>query len=121
MEFYKKASNKQILIINIEMLLLIILYGLIASFLFILTSWWVAKSGEVKNNTRRILVMITGIMFLGGMVLVIPFIPQPRLDNNYLQYYVGIPLAILGMLFRVYPMIHLKQHVPEQIWELPLN
>ncbi|MGC9516659.1 MAG: methyltransferase family protein [Methanomicrobiales archaeon] len=91
------------------MLTLIILYGLLASLLFILTSWRIAKSGKVQNTTLRVLVMITGIIFLGGMVLVIPFIPQPRLDNLYLQLCLGIPLAIVGMILRIYPMIYLKR------------
>ncbi len=91
------------------MLRWIILYALLAAVLFIFTSWMVTKSEGIESKVFRLTLMLTGILFLGVMVLVIPFIPQPRLENFYLQYLIGIPLAIIGMALRVYPMLYFKR------------
>lgn len=91
------------------MLSWIILYALLAAVLFIFTTWMVTKSEGIESKVFRITVILTGILFLGVMVLVIPFIPQARLENFYLQYLIGIPLAIIGIALRVYPMLYFKR------------
>jgi protein-S-isoprenylcysteine O-methyltransferase Ste14 len=43
------------------------------------------------------------------MVVVLPFIDQPRIDDLHLRLIIGIPLATLGMIFRIYPLIYFKK------------
>ena len=87
----------------------IILCGILFPVLFILSSWISAKSGKLENRFVRISIMLIGIVFLGGMVVALPFVPQPRLANVHLRFAVGISLAILGMAFRMYPLIYFRK------------
>ncbi|HAW49553.1 TPA: hypothetical protein DCX16_01180 [bacterium] len=91
------------------MLAWIILFGVLFPVLFIFISWIVTKSGKLENKTFRIPLILTGIIFLGGMVVVLPFVPQPRLVNLYLRFAVGIPLAVFGIAFRIYPLIYFRR------------
>ncbi len=91
------------------MLFWIILYGILATIFFVFTSWAVTKSGRQNDKKFRLLIILTGIIFLGGMVFVIPFIDQPRLANIYIRYSLGISLSIIGMVIRVYPFLYFKK------------
>lgn len=91
------------------MLSWIILFGVLFPAIFIFSSWIITKSGKLENKTLRILLILIGGVFLGGMVVVFPFIPQPRLTNIYLRFAIGIPLATLGMAFRIYPLIYFRR------------
>lgn len=83
----------------------IILFGLLAPVVFILTSWIMAKSGKFENKFVRTSAPLM-CLFLMIMFLVVPFVPQPRLANTYLRFAVGIPLAVFGMAFRMSPPIY---------------
>lgn len=86
-----------------------ILIGIIlASLFFILPSWIISKLGMLENKRWRILVEIIGVLVLGVVVLLIPFLPQPQLENFYLQYLLGIPLIIGGFILRFHAMYYFK-------------
>jgi protein-S-isoprenylcysteine O-methyltransferase Ste14 len=87
----------------------IIWCGILFPVLFILSSWISAKSGKLRNKVVRKSIILIGIVFLVGMVFAHPFVPQPRLADIYLRFAVGIPLAILGIAFRMYPLIYFKK------------
>ena len=72
-------------------------------------SWIITRSGKNEKKGFRILLIITGIIFLGGMVFVIPFVEQPRINDLYLRVIIGIPMAIVGMIGRIYPLIYFKR------------
>lgn len=91
------------------MLFWLTLYGILAPILFVSTSLLITKTGRQNDKKFRILIIVSGIIFLGGMVVIIPFIDQPRLANLYLRYYLGIPLSIIGMIFRIYPLLYFKK------------
>ncbi len=91
------------------MLKWVMLYGFLAPIIFILTSWQIIKSEKQERILFRLIIIITGIFFLGGMVLVLPFIPQPRIENIFLQYLLGIPLAVAGIILRIYPLLYFKK------------
>jgi len=83
--------------------------GILFPVLFILSSWISAKSRKLENKFVRVSIILIGMGFLVGMVFVLPFVPQPRLANICLRFAVGMPLAILGMAFRMYPLIYFKR------------
>jgi len=47
------------------MLKWVILYGFLASLVFILTSWQVIKSGKQERKFFRLMIILTGIFFFG--------------------------------------------------------
>jgi len=87
----------------------IMLGGILFPVLFILSSWISAKSGRFGNKFVRTSIILTGIVFLAGMIFGLPFVHQPRLSNIHLRFFVGVPLTILGMGFRMHPLIYFKK------------
>lgn len=87
----------------------IILCGILFPVVFILSSWIIARSGELVNRLVRISIILTGIASLPCMVVALPFVSQPRLASIHLRLLVGIPLAVLGICFRMYPLIYFKK------------
>ncbi len=90
------------------MLYWILIAIILSSLFFILPSWIVTKLEMLENKLWRILVEIIGVVALGSAVLLIPFLSQPRLENFYLQYLLGIPLIIGGVILRFYAMYYFK-------------
>ena len=91
------------------MLVFMVLFGTLAPVLFVCISWIVTKSRRHEKNALRILIILSGIILLGGIVLAFPFLPQPRVTNVYLRYAVGIFLSVFGIIVRVYPLIYLRR------------
>ena len=91
------------------MLIFMVSFGILAPALFVFISWVVTKSGRHENKIFRILIILSGIILLGGMVVAFPIIPQPRMTNFYLRFVVGTLITVFGITVRVYPLIYLRK------------
>jgi protein-S-isoprenylcysteine O-methyltransferase Ste14 len=75
---------------------------------FIAFSFLLSRSGRLENETVRKALVGAGAM-LGFLTLALPLFEQPTFHRPLAQYGFGLPLLVLGMLGRVYPMIYLRQ------------
>jgi protein-S-isoprenylcysteine O-methyltransferase Ste14 len=73
---------------------------------FVLASWLVAKTGGLDNRVARAGAAAAGAI-VGLFAFALPFFEQPVLHSAILNYAIGIPLAALGVVARVYPMMYL--------------
>jgi protein-S-isoprenylcysteine O-methyltransferase Ste14 len=75
---------------------------------FISLSFLLTRSGKLESETVRKTLVGAGAM-LGFLGLALPFFAQPTFQSPLVQYGFGLPLLILGLLGRVYPMIYLRR------------
>ena len=75
--------------------------------IFIIASWLLTKSGSLENKLFRNICVAVGA-FIGFFGFLLPFFEQPRFDSIVLQYLIGIPLTVFGLIGRMWPMIYLR-------------
>ena len=75
---------------------------------FIALSFFLTRSGKLESEAVRKALVGAGAM-LGFLTLALPVFEQPTFDNPPVQYGLGLPLLVLGLLGRVYPMIYLRK------------
>jgi protein-S-isoprenylcysteine O-methyltransferase Ste14 len=75
---------------------------------FILLSLLLTRSGKLKSETVRKALIGAGAM-LGFLTLALPLFEQPAFHSPLVQYGFGLPLLVLGLLGRIYPMIYLRK------------
>ena len=75
---------------------------------FIAFSFLLTRLGQLENATVRKTLVGAGAM-LGFLTLALPLFEQPTFKSPLAQYGLGIPLFVLGLLGRVYPMIYLRR------------
>ena len=80
----------------------------VAVALLILASWLTARSGRLGSKSLRNGLTAAGVV-TGVSAFSLPFFEQPVLRSIVLNYIVGIPLAVFGLLARVYPMMYLRK------------
>ena len=80
----------------------------IALVTLIVASWLLAKSGRLENKLLRNGFVTAGAI-IGIFAFALPFFEQPNFHNIVLNYVIGIPLAVFGLIARVYPMIYLRK------------
>jgi protein-S-isoprenylcysteine O-methyltransferase Ste14 len=71
-------------------------------------SFLLTRSGKLESETVRKTLVGAGAM-LGFLGLALPVFAQPTFQSPLVQYGFGLPLLILGLLGRVYPMIYLRR------------
>ena len=80
----------------------------VASFILILFSLYLTKSGRLESTSLRNGFVVSGA-FLGFLALALPFFQQPHFQNPIVNYIIGLPLTAVGLIGRVYPMIYLRR------------
>lgn len=75
---------------------------------YILLSFLLTRSGKLGSATVRNAVVGAGAL-LGFLGLALPLFEQSTFDHPLLQYGFGLPLLVLGLFGRVYPMMYLRQ------------
>lgn len=80
----------------------------VASFILILFSLYLTQSGRLEDKRLRNGFVAAGAFF-GFFALALPFFQQPHFQNAIINYAIGLPLAALGLIGRVYPMIYLRR------------
>lgn len=75
---------------------------------FIALSFSLTRSGKLENEAVRKALVGAGAM-LGFLTLALPLFEQPAFHIPLVQYGLGLPLLVLGLLGRVYPMLYLRQ------------
>jgi protein-S-isoprenylcysteine O-methyltransferase Ste14 len=80
----------------------------IALCIFIISSWFLTKSGRLENKLCRSIFVAVGAC-IGFFGFLLPFFHQPRFDSIVFNYVIGIPLAVFGLIGRVCPMIYLRK------------
>jgi protein-S-isoprenylcysteine O-methyltransferase Ste14 len=76
--------------------------------ILILFSVILTKSGRMENARLRNAFVVSGA-FLGFLALALPFFQQMQFKNVILNCAIGLPLTVVGLLGRVYPMIYLQR------------
>ncbi len=71
-------------------------------------SWTLTRSGRLENEQIRTGLVVSGA-FLGLLGFALPFFAQCRFRYPAINYGIGVPLAAVGLVGRVYPMIHLRR------------
>ncbi|MBM4464436.1 MAG: isoprenylcysteine carboxylmethyltransferase family protein [Chloroflexi bacterium] len=66
------------------------------------------KVPPLESEAVRKALVGAGAM-LGFLTLALPLFEQPTFDNPTVQYGLGLPLLIMGLLGRVYPMMYLRK------------
>ena len=74
----------------------------------ILSSWLLINSNKFENKFLRNLFVIAGAS-VGFLTFLLPFFNQPRFNFLIFNYFIGIPITIIGLIGRVYPMIYLRK------------
>jgi protein-S-isoprenylcysteine O-methyltransferase Ste14 len=75
---------------------------------FIALSFSLTRSGKLENAAVRKALVGAGAM-LGFLTLALPVFEQPAFHSPFVQYGLGLPLLVLGLLGRIYPMLYLRQ------------
>lgn len=78
------------------------------AFVFIALSFFLTMFGKLENETVRKTLVGLGSM-LGFLTLLLPFFEQPTFDNPLVRHGLGLPLLVLGLTGRVYPMLYLRR------------
>lgn len=76
---------------------------------FIICSYILARTGKLKNTVYQNLYVAVGAL-LGFFMFILPFFEQPTFFDPYINYAIGIPLAILGFIFRIYPALYMRRY-----------
>ncbi len=72
-------------------------------FSILVTRFIKAKSPFLKNAF-----VILGST-LGFLSFLLPFFDQPNVQNLFVAYAIGLPLTLIGLIGRIYPMIYLRK------------
>src|SRR4030066_2280727 len=75
--------------------------------IFIIISYILIRIGKLNNAIAQKLFVIIGTL-LGFFMFALPFFKQPTFSNIYISYIIGIPIALFGLIFGIYPMLYLK-------------
>jgi protein-S-isoprenylcysteine O-methyltransferase Ste14 len=79
-----------------------------AVILLILLSVYLTRSGRMEQPLVRAGFVAFGAL-IGFAALLLPLFQQPSFEHPILQYYVGLPLAVIGLLGRIYPALYLRR------------
>jgi protein-S-isoprenylcysteine O-methyltransferase Ste14 len=79
-----------------------------AVILLILLSVYLTRSGRMEQPVVRAGFVAAGAL-IGFTALLLPLFKQPTFEHAILQYYVGLPLAVIGLLGRIYPALYLRR------------
>jgi protein-S-isoprenylcysteine O-methyltransferase Ste14 len=79
-----------------------------ASVLLIIFSMILTVSGGFESGPIRYGFVVCGAC-LGFLALALPLFQQPFYQNPILSYAVGLPMTLVGLVGRVYPMIYLRR------------
>jgi protein-S-isoprenylcysteine O-methyltransferase Ste14 len=79
-----------------------------AALAFISLSFLLTRSGKLGSETVRKALVGAGAL-LGFLTLALPLFEQPAFNNSLVQYWLGLPLLVLGLIGRVYPAIYLRK------------
>jgi protein-S-isoprenylcysteine O-methyltransferase Ste14 len=79
-----------------------------AALAFTVFSFLLTRSGRLESGVVRKVLVGAGAM-LAFLSLALPFFEQPTFNQPLVQYGLGLPLLVLGLLGRVYPMIYLRK------------
>ena len=74
----------------------------------ILASWFLAKSDKLENKLLRNGFLVAGAI-IGFFAFVLVFFEQRNFQDMVLNYVIGIPFFVFGMIARMYPMIYLRK------------
>ena len=77
--------------------------------IFIIISYILARIGKLKNVAFQKLFVTIGAL-LGFFMFVLPFFIQPTFFNIFINYVIGIPITLFGLIFRIYPMLYLRRY-----------
>jgi hypothetical protein len=76
--------------------------------LLILFSIYLTLSGGFESGRLRYGFILCGAC-LGFLALALPLFQQTFYQNPVLNYAVGLPLTLVGLVGRIYPMIYLRR------------
>lgn len=79
-----------------------------AALAFIAFSFLLTRSGRLGSKTVRKALIGAGAM-LGFLGLALPLFQQPTFQSPLVQYGLGLPLLVLGLLGRIYPALYLRR------------
>jgi protein-S-isoprenylcysteine O-methyltransferase Ste14 len=79
-----------------------------AALAYFLLSVFLARSGRLSSEAVRKSLVVAGAV-VGLVAFALPFFAQPTFHNPLVQYGLGAPLFILGLVGRVYPMLYLRR------------
>jgi protein-S-isoprenylcysteine O-methyltransferase Ste14 len=79
-----------------------------SALLFILISWSLAGGDRFRSRGIRSAFVVLGVLF-GLTACALAFFQQLRLLVPLLNYGLGLPLSLLGLVGRVYPMVYLRR------------
>lgn len=79
-----------------------------AALAFSAFSFLLILSGRLASGAVSKSLVVAGAM-LGLFSLALPFFEQPAFSQPLVQYGLGLPLLVLGLLGRIYPMIYLRR------------
>jgi protein-S-isoprenylcysteine O-methyltransferase Ste14 len=79
-----------------------------AVILLILFSLYLERAAKMEYAPFRRTFMAAGA-FVGFLALVLPFFEQPTFYHSKINDYIGIPLTLIGLVGRVYPMLYLRR------------
>ena len=79
-----------------------------AALAFISLSFFLTRSGKLESEMVRKTLIGAGTM-LGFFTLALPLFEQPAFNHPLVQYGLGLPLLVLGVLGRFYPMLYLHK------------
>jgi protein-S-isoprenylcysteine O-methyltransferase Ste14 len=80
----------------------------VASLLLIGFSLYLARAGGQERVILRRGFVVSGAA-LGLLALVLPFFAQPTFQHPLINYPLGLPLSVLGLVGRIYPMAYLQR------------
>jgi protein-S-isoprenylcysteine O-methyltransferase Ste14 len=76
--------------------------------LLILFYLYLSRSGGFESAHLKNMFVASGAL-LGLLAFALPVFDQPYFQNPVLNYAVGLPLAAIGLIGRVYPMVYLRR------------
>ena len=79
-----------------------------ASLLLIALSLTLTRTGRLASSTLRKGFVALGAS-LGFLALALPFFEQPVFHMPIINYGLGIPMAVIGLIGRIYPMVYLQR------------
>jgi protein-S-isoprenylcysteine O-methyltransferase Ste14 len=79
-----------------------------AALAFSAFSFLLTRSGKLRGERVRKALVGAGAM-LGFLGLALPLFQQPTFQSPLVQYGLGLPLLVLGLLGRIYPALYLRR------------
>lgn len=78
-----------------------------ACMLLLVVSLFITRSGKRENEFQQKVFVALGAL-LGFIALALPLFKQPVFQVSLINYGLGIPLAAIGLVGRIYPMVYLQ-------------